>query len=68
MRLNVSVACKENLGRVFEVINEVCQELEDDPEWGQDMLDHADLTGGATCIVRRRASLRSARCCWKRLP
>lgn len=38
INLNVSVAYKENLGRVFEVINEVCQELKDDPEWGQDML------------------------------
>jgi len=38
INLNVSVAYKENLGRVFEVINEVCQEFKDDPEWGKDML------------------------------
>ena len=38
INLNVSVAYKEDLGRVFQVTNEICQELKDDPEWGQDML------------------------------
>ena len=38
INLNVSVAYKEDLSRVFEVINEVCQELKDDPAWGEHML------------------------------
>lgn len=38
INLNVSVAYKEDLSRVFEVINEVCQEVKDDPAWGQYML------------------------------
>jgi small-conductance mechanosensitive channel len=38
INLNVSVAYKEDLGRVFQVANEICQEFKDDPEWGQDML------------------------------
>ncbi|MDY6917364.1 MAG: mechanosensitive ion channel family protein [Chloroflexota bacterium] len=38
INLNVSVAYKEDLSRVFEVINEVCQEVKDDPAWGQHML------------------------------
>jgi small conductance mechanosensitive channel len=38
INLNVSVAYKENLDRVFGVINQVCQEFKDDPKWGPDML------------------------------
>jgi len=38
INLNVSVAYKENLDRVFGVINQVCQEFKDDPTWGPDML------------------------------
>jgi len=38
VNLNVGVAYKENLGRVFEVINEVGRQLKDDPVWGVDLL------------------------------
>ena len=38
INLNISVAYKENLSRVFSVINEVCQVFKDDPVWGKDML------------------------------
>jgi len=39
INLNVGVAYKENLSRVFSVINQVCQEFKDDPAWGKDMLN-----------------------------
>jgi len=39
INLNVGVAYKENLSRVFSVINEVCQAFKDDPTWGKDMLN-----------------------------
>jgi len=39
INLDVSVAYKENLNQVFTVINQVCQEFKDDPEWGKDMLN-----------------------------
>jgi len=39
INLNVSVAYKENLNRVFSVINQVCQEFKSDPAWGKDMLN-----------------------------
>ena len=39
INLNVGVAYKENLSRVFSVINEVCQAFKDDPVWGKDMLN-----------------------------
>jgi small-conductance mechanosensitive channel len=38
INLNISVAYKENLGRVFEVVNQVCQEFKDDAVWCKDML------------------------------
>lgn len=38
INLNVSVAYKEDLDQVFDVINEVCQELKEDPAWGDDLL------------------------------
>ncbi len=38
INLNVGVAYKENLGRVFEVINEVGQQMKDDPVWGSYLL------------------------------
>jgi len=38
INLNISVAYKENLSRVFEVVNQVCQEFKDEPAWGKDML------------------------------
>ena len=38
INLNVTVAYKEDLTRTFRVIDEVCQQLKDDPVWGQDML------------------------------
>lgn len=37
INLDVSVAYKEDLNRVFSVINKVCQQFKDDPEWGKDM-------------------------------
>ena len=38
VNLDVTVAYKENLNRVFQVINEVGQGLKDDPAWGEDLL------------------------------
>ena len=38
INLNVSVAYKENLARVFEVVNEVGQQMKDDTVWGRDLL------------------------------
>jgi len=38
INLDISVAYKENLNHVFSVINQVCQELKDDPIWGEDLL------------------------------
>jgi len=38
INLNVSVAYKENLTRVFEVVNEVGQQMKDDTVWGRDLL------------------------------
>jgi len=38
INLNVSVSYKENLNRVFDVINQVCQGFKEDPQWGSDML------------------------------
>ncbi len=38
INLNVSVGYNENLNRVFDVINQVCQALKEDPQWGGNML------------------------------
>ncbi|MBI2954406.1 MAG: mechanosensitive ion channel family protein [Chloroflexi bacterium] len=38
INLDVSVAYKEDLERVIDVINDVCQGLRDDPVWGCDLL------------------------------
>jgi moderate conductance mechanosensitive channel len=38
INMNVSVAYKENLTHVFQVLNEVGQEMMDDAEWGKDLL------------------------------
>lgn len=38
INLDVTVAYKEDLDRVIKVSNEVCEELKDDPQWGQDLL------------------------------
>lgn len=38
VNLNVSVAYKEDLARVFQVIDDVGQKLKDDPVWGKDLL------------------------------
>ena len=37
--MTISVAYKENLDKVFKIINEVCRELKNDPEWGGRLLD-----------------------------
>lgn len=39
INLDVSVGYKENLNHVFGVIDKVCQEFKDDPNWGKDMLN-----------------------------
>ncbi len=39
INLNIGVAYKEDLDHVIEVINQVCQELKDDPVWGVDLLN-----------------------------
>ncbi len=38
INLDISVGYGENLGRVMGVIDDVCQKMKDDPEWGKDML------------------------------
>ncbi len=38
VNLDITVAYRENLNRVFEVINEVGRGLKDDPSWGKDLL------------------------------
>lgn len=35
INLNITVAYKEDISRVYAVIDEVCQELRDDPDWGK---------------------------------
>ena len=37
INLYVTVAYKEDISHVYAVINEVCQELKDDPDWGKDL-------------------------------
>jgi small conductance mechanosensitive channel len=37
INLYVTVAYKENLDHVYAVINDVCQGLKDDPDWGENM-------------------------------
>jgi len=44
INLDITVAYKENLNNVFRVINEVGQELKDDPVWGQDLLTTPEVT------------------------
>lgn len=39
INLTISVAYKEGLDKVFKIINEVCQELRNDSEWGERLLD-----------------------------
>jgi len=38
IHLDISVAYKENLDDVIRVINDVCQNFKDDPDWGVDLL------------------------------
>jgi len=38
INLDVSVGYGENLDRVFEVANDICRKLKDDPKWGEDMI------------------------------
>jgi small-conductance mechanosensitive channel len=38
INLDVTVAYKEDLGRVVEVINDVCKQMKEDEVWGKDML------------------------------
>jgi small conductance mechanosensitive channel len=44
LNLDVTVAYKENLNKVFQVINEVGQGLKDDPAWGEDLLTAPAVT------------------------
>jgi len=44
VNLDVTVAYKENLDNVIQVINEVGQGLKDDPTWGQDLLTVPEVT------------------------
>ncbi len=37
INLSISVAYGEHLDRVYTIINEVCQNLKDDPEWGDNL-------------------------------
>lgn len=45
VNLNVSVAYKENLDKVVSVINEVGNELKEDPQWGVDLLTAPQVLG-----------------------
>ena len=38
INLDISVSYNENLDKVIQVINGVCQQFKDDPDWGGDML------------------------------
>lgn len=38
INLNVSVAYKENLNRVWQLVDKICQEFKEDPMWGELML------------------------------
>ena len=38
VNLNVSIGYGENLNRVIEIINRICQELAEDPKWKADFL------------------------------
>ena len=38
VNLNISVGYGENLKRVIDIINRVCQELADDPQWKEDFI------------------------------
>jgi len=38
INLNVGVAYKEDIDRVWGLLDEICQELQADPDWGQHML------------------------------
>ena len=44
VNLDVTVAYKENLDSVIQVINEVGQGMKDDPNWGQDLLTAPAVT------------------------
>jgi small-conductance mechanosensitive channel len=44
VNLDVTVAYKENLDNVIQVINEVGQGMKDDPNWGQDLLTAPAVT------------------------
>ena len=44
VNLDVTVAYKENLDNVIQVINDVGQKLKDDPTWGQDLLTTPAVT------------------------
>jgi small conductance mechanosensitive channel len=37
INLNITVAYKEDISHVYQVINEVCQELKDDPDFGTNL-------------------------------
>ena len=37
INLNITVAYKEDISNVYQVINEVCQELKDDPDFGTNL-------------------------------
>ncbi len=37
INLYITVAYKEDISHVYAVINEVCQELKDDPDWGKNL-------------------------------
>jgi len=39
INMGITVAYKENLEHVYSVINGVCQELKDDPDWGPNLTD-----------------------------
>ena len=38
INLNVGVAYKENVNEVWRILDEICKELKNDPEWGQHMI------------------------------
>jgi len=38
VNLNIGVAYKEDVNKVWRILDEICQELKEDPEWGKDFL------------------------------
>ena len=38
INLNIGVAYKEDVNKVWSLVNDICRELKDDPQWGSDLI------------------------------